>query len=178
MKYIFWLTLALNFQIMSSQSLQNCIQLFKAKKIIEAKTSFKSYLRSHPTDKVALEYMGDIAFQQEKWDEASKYFKTLVNEEEDNAVYHYKYAGAIGLKAKNNKLKALFLIDDIKFHFKKAAELDAEFIDARKALVQLYIELPAALGGSTSKAKAYAEQLKPLDTIAYREALQYIEKTK
>lgn len=175
MKYFLAVIFLFNICAMKSQSLQNCIQLFKAKKITEAQYSFESYLKQNPKDVTAIEYLGDIAFQQKKWSSSACYFKQLVKLNPEIAVYNYKYAGALGMKAKNNKLKALFLIDDIKFYFKKAAQLDLKYVEARLALMQLYSELPAALGGSKEKAKQYAEEIKELDPKAYAQALEYLK---
>ena len=162
--------------MLSAQSLQKGIDLFKANKLNEAKIELKQFLKQDPENKKANEYLGDIFFKQQKWSESASCFKTLVKKDAKNAVYHYKYAGAIGLQAKNNRLKALFLIDDIKFHFEKAAELAPDFVDARLALVQLYVELPTVLGGSIDKAKKHAKELKLLDSKAYENAINYINK--
>jgi len=160
-----------------AQSLQHGINLYKNQKYHEAKIVFQKFIKTHPNNPSAIEYLGDLFFKQKKWNSAASNFKKLVRIDKNNAVYHYKYAGAIGLLAKNNKLKALFLINDIKFHFKKAATLDPKFIDVRVALVQLYMELPKTLGGSIETAKMYAEELKPLDIEKYHQLINYITKS-
>lgn len=159
----------------NAQSNDKGISLFEAGNYAAAKTVFLQNLRQDANNAVAIEYLGDISFKQEKWSDAASRFKSLVEMDDANPVYHYKYAGAIGLLAKNNKLKALFLIDDIKFHFKKAASLDDNYVEARLALVQLFSELPSALGGSKSEAEKYAEQIKTLNTVAYKEALKILK---
>lgn len=161
-------------QLIIGQSLQTGIQLFEAEKYNEAQKVFLQVLEETPENVTALEYMGDVLFKQEKWGAAAAYFKQLVKKEKSNATYHYKYAGAIGIQAKHNKLKALFLIDDIKYHFKKAASLNLNYVDARVALVQLYTQLPKALGGNLQTAKKYAEEVKPLDPKIYHELMDYL----
>ncbi len=173
--YFFLIITIVAFYSVSAQSVHDGVTLFESEKISEAQLVFEKILKESPSNVKAIEYLGDIYFKQGKWSEAASQFKQLIKTDNYNAVYHYKYAGAIGLHAKNNKLKALFLIDDIKFHFKKAASLDAKFIDARLALVQLYSELPLALGGSRVVAEKYAEQIKPLSAQAYKEALLYLK---
>jgi tetratricopeptide (TPR) repeat protein len=64
-----------------------------------------------------------------------------------------------------SKLKALGIIGDVKRAFLKAAELDPNHIDARWALVELYISLPGIVGGSTSKALKYANELQNLSKV-------------
>lgn len=176
MKNYFFLFLAiLLFSATSAQSVDQAMELFEGEKIEEAQVAFEKVLEKNPQNKVAIEYLGDVYFRQEKWGKAVAQFKQLVAFDTSNPVYHFKYAGAIGLLAKNNKLKALFLIDDIKFHFKKAAALDVKYVDARLALVQLYTELPMALGGSKIMAQKYAEQIKPLSASAYQQALGFLK---
>ncbi|WP_010180639.1 tetratricopeptide repeat protein [Aquimarina agarilytica] len=160
------------------ESLEKGIDLFDKKQFEEAKEVFEAYLNEHPKNKVALEYLGDIAFQNKKWSTAANYFKPLLSIEKNNPRYHFKYAGAIGMKAKNNKLSALFLIDDIKEHFVKAAALDANYEAPRMALVQFLTELPTALGGSTEEATKYAKQLMLLNANEGKKALAYIEANK
>lgn len=58
-----------------------------------------------------------------------------------------------------NKFKALGMIDEIEFAFIKATQLDNKHIDSRWALVMLYLELPAIIGGSEKKAQKYANEL-------------------
>jgi len=173
--YFFLFLTTLLFSTISAQSTDQAIKLFEAEKIEEAQVAFEQVLEKNPQNKVAIEYLGDVYFRQEKWGQAVAQFKQLVAFDNSNAVYHFKYAGAIGLQAKNNKLKALFLIDDIKFHFKKAAALDVKYVDARLALVQLYAELPMALGGSKATAEKYAQQIKPLNAAAYKKALRLLK---
>ncbi len=161
---------------MVGQSLEKGIRLFEEKQFEAAKVELKSFLKTQPNNTKAIEYLGDISFREQQWHTAAAYFKPLMKSDKDNAMYHFKYAGAIGMEAKNNKLKALFLIDDIKYHFKQAALLDAKFVDVRLALVQLYTQLPSALGGSEKVAFKYAEQLRNLDVNAYNKAISIIEK--
>lgn len=163
------------FSTTSAQSLEQSVKLFETGKIDEAQLAFEKITQSNTQSKIAIEYLGDVYFKQKKWAEAAEKFKYLVTLQPNNPVYHYKYAGAIGLQAKNNKLKALFLIDDIKFHFKKAATLDVKYVEARLALVQLYTELPLVLGGSKAVAEKYAEQIKPLSAVAYQQALSFLK---
>ncbi|WP_321540246.1 hypothetical protein [Flavobacterium piscinae] len=83
-----------------------------------------------------------------------------------NANFHYKYGGALGMKAKeSNKFKALGMIDEIEQSFLAAVKLDAKHIESRWALVMLYIELPGIVGGSETKAQKYADELMNLSKV-------------
>lgn len=152
------------------------IKLFNDKKFNESKSLFEAHLKANPNDLNALEYLGDIAGYQKKWDEAIYYYEKLKKKVPTNADFQYKYGGALGMKAKNvNKMKALGMIDDIEEAFLTAAKLDKKHIDARWALVMLYLELPAIIGGSEAKAKKYADELLLISRIDGYLAHGYIE---
>jgi tetratricopeptide (TPR) repeat protein len=149
---------------------QNSIE--KAKVFI-AKKQFKSaqnemltFLKTNPEDNQAIELLGDAYGHEKKWDDAIEQYKILTEQQPKSANYQYKYGGALGMKALSiSKLKALGIIGDLKSAFLKAAELDPNHIDARWALVELYISLPGIIGGSTSKALKYAEELEKLSKV-------------
>ena len=66
----------------------------------------------------------------------------------------------MGMLAKeSNKFKALGMIGDVRKSFEKAIELNPKHIDARWALIELYLQLPGIVGGSESKANRYANEL-------------------
>lgn len=140
--------------------------LIANKDFVDAQTEMTDFLKSNPDQKEAIELLGDAYGHQKKWDEAIVQYKTLLEEEPNNANYHYKYGGALGMKALSiSKIRALGIIGDVKQAFIRAAELDAKHIDARWALVELYVSLPGIVGGSTSKALHYAEELQHLSRV-------------
>lgn len=140
--------------------------LLKEKKFIEAEKLLFNYVKENPNNIQAIELLGDAYGHQKKWDQAILEYKTLVNFNSKNANYHYKYGGALGMKALSvSKLKALSIIGDVKYAFLKAAELDPEHVDARWALVELYMQLPGIIGGSTNKSLKYANELENLSKV-------------
>ena len=64
-----------------------------------------------------------------------------------------------------SKLTALGIIGEVKEAFLTAAELDPKHIDARWALVELYMQLPGIVGGSKSKSLKYADELEKLSKV-------------
>lgn len=140
--------------------------LFNDNQFEQAEQFFIKHLSTNPRDLKSIEYLGDIAGHLKQWDKAIGYYKTLVEAKENNANYHYKYGGVMGMKALDvNKLKALSMIGDIKRSFKTAAKLDPNHIDVRWALVEFYIQLPGIIGGSEKTALAYANELENLSTV-------------
>lgn len=141
-------------------------KLFQQEKYEQARLLFESYLKSNPNNYKTIEYLGDIAGHQKKWDEAIKQYKIIKIQFPKTANYWYKYGGALGMKAKSvNKFKALGMIDDVENAFLTAAKLDAKHIDSRWALVMLYIELPGIVGGSETKAVKYSNELMELSKV-------------
>jgi tetratricopeptide (TPR) repeat protein len=110
--------------------------------------------------------LGDIAGHNKSWDKAIVYYKKLKQLKPSEANYFYKYGGALGMKAKDsNKFKALGMIGEVKESFEKAIELNPKHIEARWALVMIYIQLPGIVGGSESKAIKYSNELLRLSPV-------------
>lgn len=139
--------------------------LFQNKQFTEAEKQTVQILKSEPQNVKAIELLGDAYGHQKKWDEALIQYKKLVELNPDNANYHYKYGGVLGMKALENKFKAIGLIGDVKASFLKAAELDKNHIDARWALVELYMQLPGIFGGSKNKALEFAQEMDTLSKV-------------
>ncbi|WP_316931565.1 tetratricopeptide repeat protein [Dokdonia donghaensis] len=139
---------------------------FKQSKYKLAKPLFLNYLKTHPKDPQTLEYLGDIEGYAKNWDGAIPYYENLVEKYPNNANYHYKYGGVLGMKALAvNKLRAATMIGDIKEQFETAATLDPSHIEARWALVEFYIQIPGIIGGSEAKARKYADQLLDISKV-------------
>ncbi|KJD37078.1 TPR repeat precursor [Tamlana sedimentorum] len=138
---------------------------FSKKQYKKAETELKTYLKSTPNDLLATEYLGDAYGYQKQWDAAIKIYKNLVDLKPKEANYQYKYGGVLGMKALENKFKAIGLISDIKTAFTTAAKLDKNHINVRWALVELYVQLPLLFGGSSTKALSYASELENLSKV-------------
>jgi tetratricopeptide (TPR) repeat protein len=149
-----------------SSSLNDAKQLLQNKKYNQAEKTLETYLMESPNNIEGIELLGDAYGQQEKWDEAIDAYEKLVEMKPDVANYHYKYGGALGMKAlKVSKIVAVTFIGDVKEAFLKAAELDPKHINTRWALVELYMQLPGIIGGSKSKSLKYAEELEALSKV-------------
>ncbi|KAA5828126.1 tetratricopeptide repeat protein [Algibacter amylolyticus] len=149
----------------SQGKLEEISNFIKEKQFEKAEYQLKEYLKSHPDNLNATELLGDAYGHQKKWDQAIVEYKKLVELEPKTANYHYKYGGVLGMKALQNKLKAIGLIGDIKTAFTTAAELDKNHIETRWALVELYMQLPGIFGGSKSKSLHYAQELENLSKV-------------
>lgn len=152
--------------VLAQTSLDDIPNLIKSKNYKHAELFLEDYVSDNPSDINAIELLGDIYGHQKKWDEAIEQYKGLVDLDEDNANFHYKYGGALGMKALSvSKLRAVGLVGDIKRSFLTAAELDKTHIDTRWALVELYMQLPGIIGGSKKKSLKFANELEALSLV-------------
>ena len=166
MKHIIYLFVFLPVMMWAQSDFEKAEKLFKADKMDQAELVFESVLRSNPSDLKTIEYLGDIAGHDKSWDKAIGYYKKLKQLKPSVANYHYKYGGALGMKAKDsNKFKALGMIDEVKASFEKAISLNPKHIESRWALIELYIQLPGIVGGSESKAIKYSNELLRLSPV-------------
>uniref|UniRef100_UPI00404B5051 tetratricopeptide repeat protein n=1 Tax=Flavobacterium sp. TaxID=239 RepID=UPI00404B5051 len=147
-------------QLTMANDFDKATQLFNENKIEQAQILFENYLKSNPNHTKTMEYLGDIAGVKKDWDLAISYYRKIKNQMPSNANYHYKYGGVLGMQAKEaNKFKALGMLDEVEESFLNAIKLDKNHVDARMALVILYMELPGIIGGSERKALKYADEI-------------------
>ncbi|MDB9755223.1 tetratricopeptide repeat protein [Winogradskyella sp.] len=164
--YRFFWILFMSSLSFSQTSKEKGQRLIAQKAYASAQKEILTFLKTNPTDTEALELLGDANGHQKKWDAAIEIYKKLTETAPKNANYHYKYGGALGMKALQiSKIKALGIIGDVKHAFLTAAALDPNHIDARWALVELYVSLPGIVGGSYSKALTYAAELEQLSKV-------------
>lgn len=165
MKYFIYLFF-ISLNLFSQSNFEKGEELFLQKKFKDAKVYFNKSLQENSSGSKTLEYLGDIAGHNKEWDEAIKCYEKIKIQNPQNANYHYKYGGALGMKAKeSNKFAALGMIDDVENSFLTAVKLDKTHIDSRWALVMFYIEIPAIIGGSETKAQVYANELMQLSKV-------------
>lgn len=169
------LFILLPFLVLSQNTYEQAEVYFKKQQFNKAKPIFENYLKTHPSHLKTIEYLGDIAGNNKDWDAAIDYYEQLVESQSNVANYQFKYGGALGMKALSvSKIKAAFYIDDIKNAFETAAKLDPNHIETRWALVELYMQLPAIIGGSEEKSKKYANELAKLSPVDGHLAHGYI----
>ena len=141
-------------------------KLYREGKFDQAQPFFESYLKSNPSHLKTLEYLGDIAGHNKSWDQSISYFKKLKTLKPNEANYYYKYGGVLGMKSLEvNKFKALGMIGEVRSSFEKAIALNPKHIEARWALIELNLKLPAIVGGSESKAIKYSTELRELSPV-------------
>jgi tetratricopeptide (TPR) repeat protein len=166
MKALLIVFVLIPFLVISQNSFDKGEKLFKEGKFDQASPFFESFLKSNPSNLKTLEYLGDIAGYNKSWDKAIIYYKKLKSLKPSEANYYYKYGGVLGMKAKeSNKIKALGMIGEVKNSFEKTIKLNAKHVEARWALIELYLQLPAIVGGSEEKAIQYSDELKEISPV-------------
>lgn len=146
--------------IWSQSNFEKGEKLFQSKKYDEAQVILEGVLKSKPLDIKTMEYLGEIAAHQKAWVKGAEYFKKLKELKPAEADYYFKYGGCLAMRATEvNKIKAFTMVDDMKQAFEKAIILNPKHVQARWALIEIYLQLPGILGGSESKAIGYSNEL-------------------
>jgi tetratricopeptide (TPR) repeat protein len=166
MKQLVFLCLLFPLLIFSQSDFDRGEKLFREEKFEQAQVLMEHVLVTQPSNLKAIEYLGDIAGRNKSWDKAIGYYKKLKQLKPTEANYYYKYGGVLGMKAKeSSKFQALGMIGEIKESFEKAITLNPKHIEARWALVMIYIQLPGIVGGSETKAIKYSNELLKLSPV-------------
>ena len=165
-KQLLYLFILISVSLNAQTSFEKGERFFEAEKWNSAQKEFQQVSASSRQFAKSQEYLGDIAAHQKEWDKALDFYEALVEKYPDNANYNFKYGGALGMKALTlSKMQAAFYISDIKHYLKRAAILDSTHIEARWALVELYMKLPGILGGSAETSYEYATQLQDISAV-------------
>lgn len=166
MKQLVFFCILFPLLIFSQSDFDRGEKLFREEKFEQAQVLLEHVLVTQPSNLKAIEYLGDIAGRNKSWDKALGYYKKLKQLKPTEANYYYKYGGVLGMKAKeSSKFQALGMIGEIKESFEKAITLNPKHIEARWALVMIYIQLPGIVGGSETKAVKYSNELLKLSPV-------------
>ncbi|MBU2949507.1 tetratricopeptide repeat protein [Tamlana agarivorans] len=160
-----WLFTLLPLFSFSQGNFSNIDTLIQKKQYRQAELFLSNYLKNNPNNVKAKALLGDTYGYQKRWDEAINIYEIVVDKEKFNADYYYNYGAFLSMKALENRLKGMTLVNDIESAFLKAVALDSKHIDARWALVHLYMNLPGILGGSKLEALRYAQELETLSKV-------------
>lgn len=166
MRQLVFFFVLMPFFLWSQSNFEKADKLFHAKKYKEAEVVFKENLKYYPNDIKTLERLADITSEEKDWEKAASYYKKLKQLKPNEADYFYKYGGCLGMRALEvNKFKAFGMVDDMKAAFEKAIVLNPKHIQARWALIELYLQLPGIVGGSESKAISYSNELAKISPV-------------
>lgn len=129
-------------------------------KFLEARAQVLKMPKEFQFGSKGTELTGDIFGGLKKWDSALYYYGLFKEKDPKNAAAHFKYGGALGMKAlSKSKLSALMYLDDIEAHFKKAVAVDPNYVAAHWALIEYYLKVPSFMGGGVERASVQADEL-------------------
>jgi tetratricopeptide (TPR) repeat protein len=164
-----------NLIIFSTYSQSKIIEaksLFESKKYTEANKILLTIDKKDKDFAEANYYKGRIAYEQQRYDNAAVYFEVAINENDKIADYYYWLGNAYGVTAeKANPIKQATLASKIRNAWEKAANLDPKNMPVRWSLITFYTKAPGFMGGSISKAKEMAEEIKKINPADGHRAL-------
>jgi tetratricopeptide (TPR) repeat protein len=150
-----------------AQSVEQGIQLFEAKKYVEAR---EVLLLHGQGDASAAFYLGRIEMENGDGAKAVEWFEGAVRKNPKSAVYYDWLGRAYATQAQSVSLfKAPFLARKAKDALETALSLDPDNLDVRDDLVRNYAGAPGFVGGSKEKAGAMVLEIKKRN--AYRGSL-------
>ena len=136
------------------------IQLFKAKKLPEAKEFFLQFNKDHLRNAASCYYLGRIFLQEQEYKQAEKWFKKAIELDATNSNYHLWLAQTNGIRAqKANIFNKLSPAKKSKKYFELAVKLDENNIEAREGLILYLLNAPGIAGGNRDKALEQAQLL-------------------
>lgn len=117
-------------------------------------------------------YLGRIAFDADRYEEALEFFEEAVDANEKVAEYHEWLGNAMGSVARDaNMFRQGMLAPKMKSAWETAIRLDPKRLGPRFSLIEYYIQAPSVVGGSLEKAEATAREIIRLDAAAGHRAL-------
>lgn len=163
------------FGVAQQKTLTEADNYIELKKYKQAKEVLIKRLKTSSDDELK-DKLGEVHTLLAEWDEAIDIYEELSEKYPKVAEYRFRYGGVLALKAENsNKFIALTLIGKIRRNLVEAATLDAAHVDSRWTLVDYYLSVPGILGGSVSKARKYAKELKSISPMDGYLALGYVD---
>jgi tetratricopeptide (TPR) repeat protein len=147
-------------------------RLFDAKRYDEARASLEAAVRADPRDARAAFYLGRIALVEGNGEKGAEWLERAIKLDGARSAYHHWLGRAYSRQAlRAGKLKQARLAGRIRESFQRAVALDPDNLDARFDLLQYYVIAPGFMGGSTSKAREQAAEIRRRN--AFRGHLAY-----
>ena len=135
--------------------------LYEQKHTAEAVSVLEKVKENDKDFATAQYYLGRIAFDQKRYDDAADYFEEATEAEGGKTSDYYTWLGdSYGNIARDADLiRKGMLAPKMKNAWEKAIALDNKNLNARLSLISFYTEAPGFMGGSMDKAKEMARQI-------------------
>lgn len=150
----------LSLAVIAQSKIETAKKLFDERKFAEASKILTPIKSESPDYAAAQFYLGRIAFEAKKYDDAEDFFENAVEKNDKVAEYHSWLGNTYGVIAQDaNVIKQGMLAPKMKKEWEKAIALDPKDLDSRTSLIQFYLQAPGFMGGSVDKAKEMANQI-------------------
>jgi tetratricopeptide (TPR) repeat protein len=159
----------------ANENIATGVTLFERGQFAAAQQFFEAFISQRPTDSDGAYYLGRLAFESERYDQASTWFEKAIQLDSGNSEYHRWLGRAYGQQAQQAGGEAFFLARKVKTHLEKAVELNPDNIEARFDLLEYYLQAPAFLGGDVAKAETQAAEIAKRNVAKGRKAWQRCE---
>lgn len=154
---LLWISVAVAF---AQPRIEQVKTLYEQGKLEQVKKIVSSVDEKEADFAAARYYLGRVAFDEKKYDNASDYFEEAIEANNKVADYHNWLGNTYGTIAQDaNLIKQGMLAPKMKKAWENAIALDAKNLDARTSLIQYYLQAPGFMGGSVDKAKDVAAQI-------------------
>ncbi len=101
-----------------------------------------------------------ISLRENNFDDAIDYLDDAIEADENNYKYYNMLGNAYGMKAQNSgAFEAAFAAPKAKSNWEKALELKPNYLNAKQALFQYYLNAPGIMGGDNDKARLIADEI-------------------
>lgn len=128
------------------------IALYDAEKLERAKSLLTPLAAAGDPD--AMFYLGRIAVEQNRGDEAVDWLEQAVKKNDHSSAYYQWLGSAYSLKlSAANMLTQMSMVPTFKRVMERAVELDSTNVDARVNVIGFYLQAPASMGGGFDKAR-------------------------
>ncbi|MBL7852277.1 MAG: tetratricopeptide repeat protein [Cyclobacteriaceae bacterium] len=161
MRCFFFLLLLASFTGLAQPALDRGKSLYGEKRLEAAKEQFQQIDEDSPDYAAARYYLGRIAFEEKKFDDAADFFEEATEAKGGNQSEYFTWLGdTYGTIAQDaNVIRQGMLAPKMKSAWEKAIALDAKNLNARFSLISFYTQAPSFMGGSMDKAKEMARQI-------------------
>jgi tetratricopeptide (TPR) repeat protein len=144
----------------------NVQHLLNARKFAVARAQLDARLARNDKNDALLDCRGRVELEAGKADDAVTWLEKAVALNPGSAAHHE--ALGLALRAtltQANMFEQMRLGPRMKAELEEAVRIDATLVDARGALLDLFAQAPAAMGGSIDKAREHAAELLKVNAV-------------
>lgn len=153
--------------VFAQTSIDEGIALFEEGNTDEAKTFFEDFIKTNKNHPEANFYLGRIYFDEDEFGDAVNWFEKAADYDSENSKFYMWLGHSYGRSAQNaGKLKQAFYARNSRKNYEKSVELNPDNVEARKSVMEFYLQAPGFMGGGRDKAENQAQAIMDLDKEA------------